>query len=610
MKKLLLVFAVSYFTIFASASEASLGRFGLSDVFERTGAKVISCYGRQYMNIVPKQPVSMMSARHNEEVDAHATDDVESMKLRIVKDYHEQTKHHPHRHARSPGYLDWDNQPVPFRSFEGAPQIQLPLIDNDRNLPYSALYESSKNPPYSLSIKSVANMLELSMGLSAWKKYGASEWALRMNPSSGNLHPTECYLVLPDFPHQQACVTHYNPYLHALEKRALLDRNQAAWLKNCGGFGIILTSVPWREAWKYGERAFRYCHHDLGHALGALRYACNLNGWKMMLIPQISEETLDRFLGFDKFKWVDGEPEHADCLCWIDSKNDDPKKILEWFSSQEDIKYEHHPNRLSLEHVDWEIIDRVQKASQTTGPVLLKPANDANPAPSILTSSFTAEGIIRRRRSAQNYDQPTSRTDLATFIHTLKKTLPGNGCPFDMFPYETQVHLAIFVHAVDGLDPGLYMLVRNSKHFESLKNLTHSSFDWSQVTEGLPFYLLQTGNFRDIAQSVSCNQAIAGYSSYALGMLANFDSVLMEAPSMYPKLLWETGLVGQVLYLEAEAHDLRATGIGCFFDDEMHRILGLKGTEWQSFYHFTVGKHVEDTRLETKAPYFHLKVMK
>ena len=531
----------------------------------------------------------------------------QSKRYGIVKGYHEQTKHHPHRYARSLGYLDWDNQPIPFRVFEGAPQIQLSLINKDRGLPYSALYQSTEDSLDSISIESVAIMLELGMGISAWKKYGTSEWALRMNPSSGNLHPTECYLVLPDFPCQQACVTHYNPYLHVLEERALINRDQAVWLNNYGGFGIILTSVPWREAWKYGERAFRYCHHDLGHALGALRFACNLNGWKMKLIPQISEETLDRFLGFDKLKWVDGEAEHADCLCWIDSKHDNPEAISEWFSSQKDLKYAHHPNRLSLEHVDWEIIDMVQKASRIYGSVLPGTSHYSYPAHNKLTSSFTAEAIIRKRRSAQNYDQQTSRTDLSTFIHALEKTLPVNGCPFDVFPYEAQVHLAIFVHAVVGLESGLYMLVRNPEHLESLKNLTHSSFEWYRVKQELPFYFLQPGDFRARAQSVSCTQAIAGDSAYSLGMLAHFDSVLMEVPSMYTRLFWETGLVGQVLYLEAEAHDLRATGIGCFFDDEMHSILGLKDTEWQSLYHFTVGKHLDDARLETKPPYFHLE---
>ena len=140
-----------------------------------------------------------------------------------------------------------------------------------------------------------------------------------------------------------------------------------------------------------------------------------------------------------------------------------------------------------------------------------------------------------------------------------------------------------------------------------MKNLTHSSFDWLQIKEGIPFYLLKTGDFRAEAQAISCSQAIAGDGVYALGMLAHFDAVLREDPALYPRLFWETGLVGQVLYLEAEAQDLRATGIGCFFDDEMHSILGLKGSEWQSLYHFTVGKQVDDTRLESKPPYFHLE---
>jgi hypothetical protein len=72
-------------------------------------------------------------------------------------------------------------------------------------------------------------------------------------------------------------------------------------------------------------------------------------------------------------------------------------------------------------------------------------------------------------------------------------------------------------------------------------------------------------------------------------------------------LFWECGLLGQILYLEAEAAGVRGTGIGCFFDDEAHRILGLKNERWQSLYHFTVGEPLEDKRLQTFAAYEHLK---
>jgi len=51
---------------------------------------------------------------------------------------------------------------------------------------------------------------------------------------------------------------------------------------------IGLSSVHWREAWKYGERAFRYCRLDVGHALGALRYAAGTLGWEIRLMEKLA----------------------------------------------------------------------------------------------------------------------------------------------------------------------------------------------------------------------------------------------------------------------------------------------------------------------------------
>ena len=65
-------------------------------------------------------------------------------------------------------------------------------------------------------------------------------------------------------------------------------------------------------------------------------------------------------------------------------------------------------------------------------------------------------------------------------------------------------------------------------------------------------------------------------------------------------------MVGHVLYLEAEACGIRSTGIGCFFDDATHRLIGLKGSAWQDLYHFTLGGPVDDPRLQTLPPYQHL----
>lgn len=62
-----------------------------------------------------------------------------------------------------------------------------------------------------------------------------------------------------------------------------------------------------------------------------------------------------------------------------------------------------------------------------------------------------------------------------------------------------------------------------------------------------------------------------------------------------------------MLYLEAEAAGVRGTGIGCFFDDGVHDVLGIRGPWLQSLYHFTVGGALTDTRLQTLPPYAHLR---
>ena len=85
-------------------------------------------------------------------------------------------------------------------------------------------------------------------------------------------------------------------------------------------------------------------------------------------------------------------------------------------------------------------------------------------------------------------------------------------------------------------------------------------------------------------------------------MLAKFEVALHE-PWRYRHLFWECGMLGQVLYLEAEAAGVRSTGVGCFFDDEMHALLGINDHSWQSLYHFTMGGAIDDARLSTLPPY-------
>jgi hypothetical protein len=189
------------------------------------------------------------------------------------------------------------------------------------------------------------------------------------------------------------------------------------------------------------------------------------------------------------------------------------------------------------------------------------------------------------------------------FMRMLARVMPRAAAPWDALWWTPRIHLALFVHRVDGLDPGLYFLVRGDGVVDRMKGVMTREFLWEPVTE-LPLYCLARGDCRALSARLCCDQDIASDGFFSLGMIADFDASLIEhGPSFYRHLFWESGIVGQMLYLEAEAAGARATGIGCFYDDPVHDVLGLSGRAFQSLYHFTVGMPVEDARLTVEPGY-------
>jgi hypothetical protein len=234
--------------------------------------------------------------------------------------------------------------------------------------------------------------------------------------------------------------------------------------------------------------------------------------------------------------------------------------------------------------------------------------NDAGPS---------AGQIIRQRRSAVSFDGRTAISS-PVFFHMLQRVMPqadrpqlDRPMPWDVWPYDPAIHLMLFVHRVDGLTPGLYCLVRDRRKLPFIQQSMNPDINWESAPNcphDLPFYWLLEGDARQLAVQVSCRQDIAGDSAFSFGMLAEFEGGLRTRGAWwYPRLFWESGLLGQVLYLEAEAAGVRATGIGCFFDDPVHDIVSIKGLSLQSLYHFTIGGPVEDRRLQTLPPYHHMK---
>ena len=160
---------------------------------------------------------------------------------------------------------------------------------------------------------------------------------------------------------------------------------------------------------------------------------------------------------------------------------------------------------------------------------------------------------------------------------------------------------------MDDLPPGLYFLVREPSKRKALGVALTQADQWRRpcgCPEQLELYCLIEADLREPARQISCLQGIASDGCFSLGMIAEYEEPLeLYGPWFYPRLFWEAGVIGQVLYLEAEAAGIRSTGIGCYFDDPMHELLGLKDRKYQDLYHFTVGGHIEDTRLTTLPSY-------
>jgi nitroreductase len=102
-----------------------------------------------------------------------------------------------------------------------------------------------------------------------------------------------------------------------------------------------------------------------------------------------------------------------------------------------------------------------------------------------------------------------------------------------------------------------------------------------------------------MAAGLSLGQSLAGNACVAFSMIADIDrAVRSHGDRGYRYVHFEAGAIGQRLYIAAESLGLRATGIGAFFDDEVHRYLGLASAQGQVVYHFAVGHPVIDPRLD------------
>ncbi|MBI5936575.1 MAG: nitroreductase family protein [Betaproteobacteria bacterium] len=547
--------------------------------------------------------------------------------LAVTLAYHERSKHRLDRYAAGPGALDWEAQPNPFRCWNWTQHINLPRQPVELPVPWAAL--NAERPAAPLTLANLGTLLRLALAITAWKSYAGDKWALRAHPSSGNLHPTEAYVIAHWVEGLADGLYHYQARHHCLEWRA-----GEGDLSEQPGLWLGLSSIHWREAWKYGERAFRYCQLDLGHVLAAVSYAAALLGWRPRLLA-CGPAQVAATLGLDRADDFAGvEAEEPDVLLAIELPGSataaPPQAWGEWSGAPSllDPKPMYH----------WPVIDEVAEAtrgafhpsplcpsgcasgggaggegSATTRSLIVDPIQEC-PLPNLYALqgapplagegvvALPATQVILKRRSAQAFDGQ-SVMPLAVFRRLLAALLPGGSPVWSLWPRSARVHPVVLVHRVEGLVNGLYILPRSEAAVPALREALRSNFEWQPADAELPLYRLVAARCGKTARTVSCHQDIAAQSALTFMMLAEFEGPLAEDAVAYRHLHWEAGMLGHAATLEAEAAGWRGTGIGCFFDDADHELLGLADRRYQVIYHYAIGMAVDDPRLSTLPAY-------
>jgi SagB-type dehydrogenase family enzyme len=403
------------------------------------------------------------------------------------------------------------------------------------------------------------------MAISAWKKVpGAGyRYALRVNPSSGNLHPTETYLALRGFNGVDDGLYHYRADRHALELRG-----RGAWTEQIARDLVLpraaeapllvgLTSIFWREAWKYHDRAYRYCCHDLGHAMMSLLLAARALGLPGGVVAHFSDPRLAHALGV-------AESDEAP-MAFLVFPSQSPSGRLPGSPLQEPAGV---PNELSAEEVRYDLLLGVHHSTilPDAGPLPLLSSNTGtvHEQPSLPDPAHDAllGETVRWRRSALDFDAgtPMERNEVEQLLDFATRDWPADwrgNFRGETTPVERGtdfVTLYLYFHRVRDCEPGVYRWDKSSRRLEQLHR----------------------GNVERMAAYLSLEQSLAGNACFAVSMIAGLaQAAQVFGNRSYRYVHFEAGSIGQKLYIGAEALGWSATGIGAFYDDDVHRYLGF-----------------------------------
>jgi SagB-type dehydrogenase family enzyme len=505
-------------------------------------------------------------------------------------EYHEATKHSYMSIRSRPHYLDWGNQPSPFKVY---PKIDvLPLPRQVRQTRVPALSAIADIVPASQTqavpdLTAVAQMLYFSAGITRRRAYPGGEIFFRAAACTGALYEIELYVVCADLPDLGAGLYHFAPAEFSLHK--LREGDYRHILMKAAGdepavshapLTIICTGIYWRNAWKYQARTYRHFGWDNGTILANLLAIATAMRLPAKLVCGFVDEDVNRLLDLDTQREV------AFSMIPVGRMESLPREVPLVVAP---LEFQMLPS--SKKEVDYPSMREVHAASSLQSKEEVSswrasiPPQERSPGATTVTlirlqslsdsemPSDAIEDVILRRGSARRFRrEPISFVQLSTMLERATRGVPAD---FLDSPKMQLNDLYLIVHAIEGLKPGAYYFDRERQSLECLKE----------------------GDFRDQAGYLGLEQELPADASVAIFFLAELRRILERFGNRgYRAAQLEAGIIGGKLYLAAYAQQLAATGL-TFYDDDVVKFFSPHAEGKAAIFLVALGKSARRSEL-------------
>ncbi|MCB2186087.1 MAG: SagB family peptide dehydrogenase [Deltaproteobacteria bacterium] len=456
-----------------------------------------------------------------------------------MSQYHRDTAYH--RQSLGGHYLDWSQQPSPFKYYRHHEPQALPTP----TLPRAAFWDLALGwppPPFEqagpLDAGALAALLLLAAGVTSRAAQGPLG-GLRAAASAGALYPGELYFLATELPGLADGLWHFapeKPGLHLLWPGRLATHAAAAIGHQPARLTFVLSAIYWRSLWKYRTRAYRYCLLDTGHMLANLELAAAAFGQ----VPRSTADFYDRPLSV--LLGLAAEDEAPLVAVSVGETPQDPGPVsaglppLDREPQPLSAKTGRDPAILGVHQAGEMAEDAPRSLVPWDAQPLAALPEGAIPLPPPQGSGVGLLEVVRSRRSRRNFlDQPLSLDQLAAL---LAAALPSPG----------PVRAMALVHGGGEVPDGL---------FEYLPG-RHA------LAPRAP-----REDLRPRLAEACLSQRWVGQAALCLTLWADLDGLAAAGgPRRYRHAMLAAGRAGERLYLAATALGLGCCGVGAFYDQE------------------------------------------